>query len=447
MVTNNRTILTIRDGNVKIEHHGKQYGSYPASSIAVYLSPTREGNVIVRHFETILFDSPLDRVEVNGTQMDESNICDLTVELASGRGGGGGSSGGSAPPQARFVSVGGSTVSYSIDWKNWAQATTPVQAVWKNVVYGGGMWLVVGANTTGYLYSDDGINWHAGTLPYECHCLAYGLCDNGTSMFVGIATNGRYSIFSENGMSWGAKSIGFLPSGDNEIIYANGKFAVVFNFSFDVAFSSNGEAWDTYTIAPDNMPVTIAYGKGKYVTFGGNVTTNLAYSVDGQNWTGAQVNGGALYQKVIFDGRRFVAVCYDYLMIGFSNDGVNWTDFTPQISNVASSNFRAVAFYDGIYVAGFTYRSGGALVYSANGTDWVDTIGAHTSCTAVAARVDEAGGGNYTLVTDGSGNTVEDVTLSGSVFTVKKKIIPNMEFVAALPASPDSDTLYFIPEP
>ena len=219
----------------------------------------------------------------------------------------------------RFLAVctNSNKIAYSLTGQSWTERSLPVNAEWKDIVYGlnasgtgldNGRLVLVGSATQSALYSSDGLTWSTSTLPVgddssgdEWQGVAYG---QGT--YVAI-TGSQYKdvAYSTDGINW-SKYDNVLPAGDfdfTDLVYGNNRF-IAFSSKGDTLVSlDKGATWISGTDAPTIDGSTamnwkrLKYGQGVFVGIcdtGGQVigddntsgpTTFFATTEDGILWT------------------------------------------------------------------------------------------------------------------------------------------------------------------
>lgn len=191
----------------------------------------------------------------------------------------------------------------------------------------------------------------------------------GNGRFVAYTNDaGGDVISSTDGISWTVHT----SSTRGPIAYGNGRFVMVNGTS--LAVSTDGQTWTHYNNRlPNNGSwSSVAYGSAGFVAVSDDDSPSLvAHSVDGQTWTGVNVNGtapGGRWTKVIYGGGRYVASCgwcQDGNGSGImsSTDGLNWS---AGAGNVCGS--WSMAYGNGRYVGGSCWQE--PLVHSTDGVNW-----------------------------------------------------------------------------
>ena len=144
-----------------------------------------------------------------------------------------------------------------------------------------------------------------------------------------------------------------------------------------VMYSYDGINWTSASASSTSWWRTVTYGGGKFVALSyQNETTNTAtnkvmYSTDGINWTGATGSMEKNWTCIAYGDGRFVAGAIgtgssdnggkDFM---YSTDGINWTSATTAGSY---SQWRGMAYGNGIFVSVSGSGSGGRVAYSTDG--------------------------------------------------------------------------------
>lgn len=222
----------------------------------------------------------------------------------------------------KFVAVSSTTTSggyygaYSSDGLSWTLTTLPSGGSPNALAYGNGRFIYVGSNTA-TAYSTDGINWTQVLVPSSSYsfyssCIAYG---NGK--FIAPYASGGIYFYTTDGINWAS---GTFPTGSySRIIYANGKFVAVGNNS--MAYSEDGDNWTKITPPTSTNWYAIAYGSGKFIVLGFS-SSNMIYSSDGMNWETTTISESNSWCDLAYGNGAFVAVtegAYSLLTISVGN--------------------------------------------------------------------------------------------------------------------------------
>jgi hypothetical protein len=286
----------------------------------------------------------LDTITINGSTLGGQNVTnDLILTVTSV-----GDNGevvafdqeGNAQTGVWIALSAGTAANISADGSTWSSMTMPAAGGngWYALTSGSiddGSTLVeqkyvvaVADNSVSYVYSQDGINWTAGTMPGGTTrpSIAFG-----NNVFLKIDEGGNEAIRSaDGGQNWA--SIGTLPSiGYNAITYGAGKFVAVRSGTNDVAYTSdNGGNWATATLPGTNETwVDVTYGANMFIAIAS--TNNVAaISPDGINWTLSTYPGAA--NHITFGNGVFVATTTTGDRVVYTQDGINWQTYDLQNS-------------------------------------------------------------------------------------------------------------------
>jgi len=199
----------------------------------------------------------------------------------------------------------------STDGVNWTPHTA-INGTWRDIIYGGGIYLAVQGTSSTYMTSTDRATWTSRTLNIATGNIVgvgqgYLTYNAGAGLFViGSSTANTYQT-SADGIAWDSRTTLDVNPAFND-------------FSTNVRFASNSTT-------------TIAVGKDGYI----------AYSTDCINWTiinlfdlGFFASGTSTSNIVFWDGTRFVvnygSICF------YSIDGINWARSTLMMPNGNNSN-------------------------------------------------------------------------------------------------------------
>ncbi len=180
--------------------------------------------------------------------------------------------------------------------------------------------------------------------------------------FVSTDTDGS-TLISTDGITWtaGATAPGGAPGIFYDVAYGNGRWVT---FGGQYAFYSTDPTgnWQGPNSA-SAQPNALCYGNGKFVgiqTF----TTNATSSVDGITWTAGTLPSAAQWESVAYGNGVFVAIAGNSTTAASSTDGITWTARTLP----SSQSWTSVTFGKGIFVAvasGFNQ-----VAYSKDGITW-----------------------------------------------------------------------------
>jgi len=227
----------------------------------------------------------------------------------------------------RFVMVNGDRAYMSFDGRDWQ--TTRVLGNFRDVAYGGGVFVAVGASPDSMYYSFDGLNWQPGNHPafnrtFEAVTYAGG-------RFLAVGTRG-FIAASTNGIDWVEQHPNVTS---NERIFtqtATDGGNVIVAIGSNSAIISSLDGGDTWTQRPDGSSglSSITYGNGTFVLVGGNA---IRRSTDGVTFTAGtnipfnQSSTGSTpeFKHVFFASGRFVATTLSGQAY-VSEDAITWTE-------------------------------------------------------------------------------------------------------------------------
>lgn len=261
--------------------------------------------------------------------------------------------------------------------------TLPVIANWRDGVFGGGAYVIVGGDTGNQtdqviISDDNGVTFSASALPstdewgsidydaslgvyiavkpgwnkntcaaasgdfiwtehtmggYLAYCRA--IASNGAGRFVGVGAGngGNNGVTStDGGLTWSPLSIPSLNYG--RIFYVGGLFiATSLDSTSSILTSASGTAWNTITLPEAGVYTAAAYGNGTYALFNAsNVLTSADASAGWSisplpatsTWSAAYVSGG------------FVLADYTMQNVHITPDLQSWTTVSTGTSENAS---------------------------------------------------------------------------------------------------------------
>ncbi len=237
----------------------------------------------------------------------------------------------------------------SSDLVNWVPRPLPNNAVWRSITWTGGRFIAVGsdASLNGYsAYSVDGLNWASGNIPTS---VQYRWIVSSGGRAFAMASAGGTTYYSDDGAGWtnsGTTGVSVLAIGSfkGRAYVTNGGTV---NMKFTGGQLTSG--WSTvYTGSSLNSfaasPTTMVISSG---AAGQTVTTT-----DGLNFT-TQAGAPAMY-SVMWDGTNFIG--FSNTSIYTSPTGVTWTIRTTDI--FLNTSIRFVGASDGTTLAWVDTASG-----------------------------------------------------------------------------------------
>ncbi len=160
--------------------------------------------------------------------------------------------------------------------------------------------------------------------------------------------------------------------------FGNNIFVGAFSLLY---YSSDGITWNT---VPTGFSVEyVTFGNGLFVAVGyanvsGVLTSFIATSPNGINWTARTPSEAMWFQDIAFGNGLFVAVARAGTnRIMTSPDGITWTSRTTAIT----PTFTGVAYGNGIWVAVCDTSPGGTTFTSYDGLTWIEQATAFSSTT------------------------------------------------------------------
>ena len=264
--------------------------------------------------------------------------------------------------EGKFVTVGFSYAASSTDGINWTDHSSLSNNNWRDVAYGGGLFVATGNGGNGsYLaISEDGETWidQAPTENTTWSAITYA-----DGKFVAVSPTATNPVMT----SICTTVVNTL----NDLSCANGEVAE-FNGTTWVCATASAPAQSctpNTTVVANTNPAgawrSVAYGSGKYVAITDNSDNLIMTSVDGESWSTASVPDGN-YTDITYAGGLFVAVSrFGPTFVITSPDGITWTARTAAENNA----WRAITFGGGMYVA---VASGGTnrVMTSPDGITW-----------------------------------------------------------------------------
>jgi len=171
-----------------------------------------------------------------------------------------------------------------------------------------------------------------------------------------------------------------MPSYMSSVAYGNGRFiAMMRPEGFEkwpippmqkMLYSTDGITW---TVKDTEVSGRLSFSNGRFFASGGELSSSLATSTDGENWT-TVVNTQGQINGPVYGNGRWVFVTRYYSGVGgnimYSTDGVTWT-----AANVPTRiDFNAVAYGSGKFIA---MDRDGRMAYSADGVTWTVPSGTY----------------------------------------------------------------------
>lgn len=248
----------------------------------------------------------------------------------------------------------------------WARVNSSIgYTSWRSVAYGNGMWVLVGSGN--YIaYSEDLITWSQVQVGDSSQVWSDVVFGGGKFVLSGFYYWYSQTAYSEDGINWTAgSSYAFSVGYNHKLAYGNGVFVAFAGYSY-AAYSTNGITWTSMTVPDPGGGLTgsaITFGNGKFVLF----TT----STNGRIYVSATANGSSFGQpmlsgldwnpdytsimnSVAYGNGYFIVVgrtvpngtSMSYPTIGYSTSGEpsSWSTIDTDTSKPGGSAYTAVAY-------------------------------------------------------------------------------------------------------
>jgi hypothetical protein len=214
-----------------------------------------------------------------------------------------------------FIAVGSSQAYSKDNGVTWTYAATPLAGDWRSIVFGDGVFVMVGFYSQAYSF-DNGITWTSAASPLGA---TWSGVSYGNGVFVTVGYYGAQQAYSsDNGITWTYAS---SPLGGTwlNVAFGNGVFVMVGDsqgYSTD-----NGLTWTSVASPLGGFWYSVTYGNGVFVMAGYN---SQAYSTDyGLTWNYSNVQIPEIARSVVYADGIFVLVTYDSQAYS-TDDGLTW---------------------------------------------------------------------------------------------------------------------------
>lgn len=247
----------------------------------------------------------------------------------------------------------------------WTQSAAPASGIWAGMSYGAGKFVAVMDNSTTAMYSSDGINWSASSLPNtNTRWLGTAYVNNKFIAF-GVGTN---AASSTDGVNWSPYSLSAAGAAWLRLAYGNGAYVMI-GASGWRAYSTTGASgsWTQSFLSPGF--INVVYGNGKFVATSADVSGTSRYtytSTDGINWTthANALVASAVHSGLAYGNGVFISTFESGGSAGgveYSTDGITWTSIPAATVN-SGGGWRAATYGNGVFL--ITGTGGKALIIS-----------------------------------------------------------------------------------
>jgi hypothetical protein len=209
------------------------------------------------------------------------------------------------------------------------------------VAFGNNIFVAVGDNVASY--STDGISWKKSDSISYSGVFYKIIFANG--YFYALS---NYSIIkSQDGKTWSGVT---LSNAVRDITYGNGKIVVLQNPGTKIYISDGNITQWTQKERNNSFSGdrAIAYGNGKFTTYSG-------YSTDLETWTSVNVEGNSNISSIIYADNKFVTSAGIY----YSTNAIDWKKET-------GDNMNAMTYGNNKFVGVMAYY----VIYSNNTSTW-----------------------------------------------------------------------------
>ena len=375
------------------------------------------------------------------------------------------------PPNPVIVAVGltplggGNTIFYSNDGVTWAGAygsnngatSGTIFSSWgAGVAWNGSMWVAVGTGVNTIAYSINGKYWYPSNNSTSIFSApttgGVGVAWNG-SMWVAVGGGQNTIAYSLDGINWtvATNSTTIFSSSGNGIAWNGSMWVAVGNGTNSIAYSTDvsGNIWtgsNNSTTIFSTSGNGIAWNGDMWVAVGAGTSNTIAYSSDGQNWTGATNSIGGSNSTTIFstsgnnvawNGSMWVAVGTGQNTIAYSYDGKEWTGVGNSIFSLAGNGITWYSAYNTWVAVG--NGTSNTIAYSSDGINWKGS----SNPTSIFPATGSYGmgiastSGVVFYTNQGNANNVATITppVSGSSQQITIKDVGSFQIQAELPAT------------
>lgn len=248
----------------------------------------------------------------------------------------------------------------SPDGKVWTGRTNTSGGAVGSLAYNGTTWIASNINNTTWSKSTDLITWSACTGPTT----GLGVCSAGSN-FIAAFTHATGTYYtSPDGVTWTLR----YSTGENMTsVVGNSTTRVIASREKAVGFYStdSGATWNASTTHPTTAIQHIAFGGGRFVGIGYNVS-NSSYSTDGITWYAGGTVSNSYNTSIAYGNGAFAIVGNG----GYIASGTNGSSWTARASGV-TANLTHVIYAGGKFVAvGTSNATIPTVLTSTDGTTW-----------------------------------------------------------------------------
>lgn len=242
------------------------------------------------------------------------------------------------------IGAGGNGFISSADGENYTQRTSPnTSAEWQSVAFGGGLFVAVASGSNVAASTASGTSWTARTLPAS---KSWSHIAFGNGAFLALSTNSGASnaATTADAVSWVSRT---APGSEyTDLLFANGQFIALRAGAIDI--TTNGETWTTIIrLNSSGWQFTrLTFGNGVYVGYGDG--SRVFISTDLRNWSRFDAPVGNISSIGIGNG-LFLAVSGQSGNAATSVDGRSWALVVASGIFPASADDTAVAYGAGVF--------------------------------------------------------------------------------------------------
>lgn len=343
-----------------------------------------KGSTVVKFTKTLNSGVYYLRANFNGTKLSTMKAFSTTV-TGSANGEEGAIGGGGVPARKiyieksikkdsddttvdRMVMVGyGGFLTRTTNGTSWSSVTTGTT----NALYGiesvGGKFLAVGDNGQLVKSEDSGATWTKqtiSTVAFESATYSNGLW---------VVAGGSEVWVSTDFSTWEMTLQDTVKDHHLEGVMWDGEKFIAYGFRTYNFISYDGYSWDEVQ-HPADIIIDMLKAEGYIYAIGiGGIFT----SVNGYTWS--KVKDSNVLNAIAYGNGRLLAVGEDGL-ISYSDDGLNWTDYTYQ----SDTSWNAVGYGFGEFVIGGSTGSVNRRALSTDGVNWTGATTLSKSPTDVA---------------------------------------------------------------